>query len=503
MKILHLVPDTNLFIQCRDLGELDWSRLGEFDEIHLIVCRPVQREIDHQKQRGNDRIGRRARETHSMFREVIVGGGTCKLIRGADPLVRLLIDPSCLHNPALGDRLDYGEIDDRIVGCVDAYRKQHPDSDAHLLTHDSGPMASAQMLSVPCIPIPDNWLRPPEDNEVERENRRLRKKLADIENTEPRFAIAYVDAHGNEADALEFEWPAYEKLSDSAISGIMRSLTSRLPLVTDYGSHELVKRQVKSADFIFEVTETYTPASEHEITEYTKTGYPAWIERCECILRQLHVSLEKKSDPIFFSFASRNEGSRPGKDALVTITARGHFLIRPTQIEDDEKGDETQGDFDQDLSFPLPPKPPKGKLITNSDSTTLDKWNRIYSRLLPMVETVRPSAFPEIHFRRFADQKHDPNRFYYKPDRFVEPSEILSLECEQWRHGLDAESFEGELYFDRNAEKIHGSLECRIHAENLSIPVKKVVPVRGRPKPFDVHGFAQRMMEDLFRCMEK
>ena len=428
MKILHLVPDTNLFIQCRDLGELEWSVLGEFDEIHLIVCRPVQREIDHQKNRGNDRIGRQARKAHSMFREVIVGGGICKLIRETDPLVRLLIDPSCLPNPELGDRLDYGEADDRIVGCVDAYRKQHPDFDARLLTHDGGPMTSAQMLSVPFVPIPDSWLRPPEDNEAERENRRLRTKLAHFENAEPRFAIAHVGDHGNEVDSFEFEWPVYEKLSDDMISDIIRSLTDQFPLVTDYGSHGSVGRQVKTTGVNFNIPEIYTSPSEHEIIEYTKTKYPAWIERCEYILRQLHASLEEKSDPICFSFSSKNEGSRPGKDALVTITAQGNFLIRPPQIEDDEKEDEAQGASDHDLSFPPPPKPPKGKLVKSSDLPDLNKLRKMYDRMFPIANIVRHPPFPQIPLWEPANLRRDPNAFDYKPNRSLEPSESFSLE---------------------------------------------------------------------------
>ena len=478
--------------------------LGEFDEIHLIVCRPVQHEIDHQKQKGNDRIGRQARKAHSIFREIIVCGGICKLIREADPLVRLLIDPSCLPNPALGDRLDYGETDDRIVGCVDAYRKQHPDLDARLLTHDSGPMASAQMLSVPFVPIPDSWLRPPEDNKTERENRRLRTKVAHLKNAESRFAITHVDDHGDEADSFEFEWLVYEKLSDDAISDIIRSLTDQFPLVTDHGSHESVERQITlTTGAVLNVRETYTPPSERQIAEYTKTEYPAWIERCECILRQLHVSLEERSDPIFFLFSSKNEGSRPGKDALVTMMAQGNFLIRPPQIRSDEKEDETQGDSDHDLSFPSPPKPPKGKPAKHSSLRALDELNKMYSRIRPIGMSVQSWELPEISSLRSRGWKRDPNQFYYKPDRSSEPSESFSLECEQWRHGLDTELFEGELCFDRNAEEIHGALECRIHAENLTIPAKKLIRVRGKPKPFDVRSFAQKMVEDLFCRMEK
>jgi len=498
VKTLHLIPDTNLFIQCHDLGEIDWSELGEFDEILLIVCRPVQREIDHQKQRGNDRIGRRARKTQSMFREIIVGGGTCKLIREADPLVRLLIDPSCLPNPALGDRLDYGETDDRIVGCADTYRKQHPDSDVRLLTHDSGPMASARMVSVSFVPIPDSWLRPPEDNETERENKLLRTKLAHIENAEPRFTVAHAGAHGDNTDTLEFEWSVYEKLSDDIISNIVKSLRDQFPPVTDYGSREPVERKVQLAlGSVLSIRETYTPPSEREIAGYTKTEYPAWIERCESILRKLHVSLEKRGDPIFFAFSSRNEGSRPGKDTLVTIAAQGNFRIRPPQIEDDEKEDETQDGSDHDLSFPSPPKPPKGKLTKNPGFPALDELNKIYGKIVPMIEPVQHLPFSHTLLKS-VNQRRDPNAFYYKPDRSMEPSEAFSLECEQWRHGLDAEWFGGELCFDRNAEEIHGALECRIHAENLTIPAKKLIRVRGKPKPFDVRSFARKMMEDLF-----
>ena len=47
-RIIFLFPDTNLFIQCLPLVELDWSMWKQFDEVHLIVSRPVQEEIDNQ-----------------------------------------------------------------------------------------------------------------------------------------------------------------------------------------------------------------------------------------------------------------------------------------------------------------------------------------------------------------------------------------------------------------------------------------------------------------------
>ena len=53
-NILYLFPDTNLFIQCFPLEQLDWSEWREILEIHLMVCLPVQQEIDEQKTRGKN-----------------------------------------------------------------------------------------------------------------------------------------------------------------------------------------------------------------------------------------------------------------------------------------------------------------------------------------------------------------------------------------------------------------------------------------------------------------
>jgi hypothetical protein len=51
-NIAYLFPDTNVFVQCRPLEELDWSSWRELDEVHLVVSRPIESEIDAHKNRG-------------------------------------------------------------------------------------------------------------------------------------------------------------------------------------------------------------------------------------------------------------------------------------------------------------------------------------------------------------------------------------------------------------------------------------------------------------------
>ena len=86
-SVVYLFADTNLLIQCR---ELDWSAWNEFDEVRLIVSSPVLREIDYRKNKGNDRVGNRARATSAMFREIL--NDEYKLVRGSGPCVKLSVE---------------------------------------------------------------------------------------------------------------------------------------------------------------------------------------------------------------------------------------------------------------------------------------------------------------------------------------------------------------------------------------------------------------------------
>lgn len=56
---LYLFCDTNLFLQCRPLEDLDWSKWQEYGSVNVIVCAPVLREIDALKNKGNNRQSRK------------------------------------------------------------------------------------------------------------------------------------------------------------------------------------------------------------------------------------------------------------------------------------------------------------------------------------------------------------------------------------------------------------------------------------------------------------
>ncbi len=271
-RSLSFFPDTNLFIQCRPLEELDWPEWADFEEIHLIVCRTVQREIDQRKNRGNDRSAQRARKTSSLFRSMIETG--CQVIRDKGPRVELILESSSIPSPNLKDRLDYSKPDDEIVGFLYRYRQQNPEADIRLLTYDTGPMMTAKSLDLPFVKIKDAWLLPPESNETERENRRLKEEIAHLRRVEPKFCVRCLDNNESEIGILEVKYPFYEPLNEHDISAFIDQLRNRFPVATGFDSHGQTGRVSTPADIL---TRIYTP-SDRDIARYRDEEYPAWLE---------------------------------------------------------------------------------------------------------------------------------------------------------------------------------------------------------------------------------
>lgn len=474
-RTLSFFPDTNLFIQCRPLEELDWSEWADFEEVHLIVCRTVQREIDRQKHYGNGRVAQRARKTSSLFRSIIEED--YKVIREKDPHVKLMLEASSIPSLELRDRLDYNEPDNEIVGFLYQYRQQHPEVDVRLLTHDTGPMMTARSLDLPFVQIKDDWLLPPESNETERENRRLKEEITHLRKTEPEFYIRCLDNDESEIDTLEVKCPFYEPLNEHEVSAFIDQLKSRFPIVTDFGSR---RRTDKSSTLgsIIEISRLHPPPSERDIAKYRDEEYPTWIEDCKNILFNLHKALLRDTKAPIFRLGVTNKGSRPGKNALVVIASKGNFKICPPQLEDDEHSKEQRI---LDRLLPIPPKPPKGQLFTDLNRSFLPR---------PDSSLYLPPDMTRFHSR-------DPDAFYYKPDQPQMPVESFSLGCEQWRHGIAEECFEGEIFAANDQDKIQGAIECEIHAENLSSPAKKIIPVRITVKRESTRDYAANLVTKL------
>ena len=482
-RTLVLFPDTNVFLQCLPLDQLDWSEWVDYDDIHLIICRPVQRELDKHKNRGNDRLGRRARKTCSMLRQFILKGDTCTVIRDSKPRVTLSMTLTLSPSRRVSEFLDYSQCDDALVGCVYAYCDAHGNVDARILTHDTGPLATAKELDLRFTPVPNSWLLPPERTTKDRRIARLEKQVELLKASEASFRTRCLEDDGTETDLLTVEYVIYEPLPDQDMIKLMDTLATHFPIATEFGERQPIERVG-----LLGTREVYEPATDEAIANYTEEGYPSWLDNCRDALSRLHHALQRKMKPAFH-LGVRNEGSCPGKNVLVIISAGGAFKIRPPQFEDDVAvaAEETVNS----VHLPHPPEPPRGKWVRQSI------WDFLSSIKLPeLADRMDMTTGLDLPLLS-RDQSRDQDAFYYKPDRPIDPVKSFKLECEQWRHVTDEEVFDGEIYVDCEGPEISGALELEIHAENLSTPVKSLTPVRIRVRRVSTMDRALELVREL------
>ena len=420
---IYLFPDANVFLQCKALQEIDWrscDALAEFEEIHLLVSLPVMNEIDKLKSRGNDRLGRRARKANGIIRDLVLSDNPQRAVRSANPTVTLAEVTSI--QPTRGF-LDYEIWDNRILGCVDAYRSAHQDRDVRFLTHDTGPMATAKNQRIPLVPVPNDWLLDPEPSAAERRVAELEAEVKRLEQTRPQFDIQFL---GTEDNTLTGECIVARSLTDSEVSELVSQLRRR----------------------------------------FSGSSTSEWLENCERVLRNLHTSIQHQSARLLVEVAVENRGTVPAKDALFEIIGHGPILLG-VPLDDD---DSYRAYRREKIGLPSPPSPFDSMMIQSPIHVPFD-----YSKLPP----------------------RDPNSFYFRPNRPVEPVETIAWECQQWRHESDTECFFAEIYVDSENPTFEGTIECRIHAENLPSPVKSLVKVRIAGEPVDIVERAAQLVAQV------
>ena len=506
--------DTNLFLQCCSLEQLDWTKWNCFKEVRLIVSNPVLREIDHLKSKGNVRVGKRARATSAMFREM--RKDEQKVILAANPRVILSIEPQHTYNRDIGERLNYQERDDQLVGILYEFVQCHPDTDVRLLTHDTTPLYTAKGLGLRVDLIPDNWLLPPESTKIEKKIRSLESEITRLKENEPFFSIRCVNHSGTNLDCYSTSFIWFEPLTNDQVDNLMQCLKRRFPMESNFGSEKSAERSVKPQTIfdhlIGNTKEEFIPAPQEEIRKYREEAYPEWLEQCKKLFRNHHQTLQHQLPLPKFSFLAKNIGTRPANDVLVSIKARGHFQIQPPLINDEE---DVQSGKDDELTnlkaeeLPRPPIAPRGQWKQTTGGLQGNLFQDIEAIKRQLSSTVNFPHIPEVRHNTFLSELdirpeldippalHDPNAFYYKPQRPLSSSSSFALCCDQWRHEEGEELFEGEIHLSVDQNKIDGELLFRIQASNLSKSACKKIPVRIKISHISAFESARAMVEKL------
>ena len=421
MPPIYLFADTNLLLHYQPLHQIDWSKLGDFDQIEVIVCRTVQREIDRLKDGRDGRRSDRARKAASTFLEIAQLGSQEQ--RTASPHVTLNLDETSRPKQDLDNLLDYSQNDDRIIGHLAQFREDNPFADVRLLTRDSGLVLTARNLSLPCEVPPDDWLLRPEPDDRDRKIQELTRQLGELQAQEPAFQFSCDQQSDARPGHVEIAYEAFRPLDQTERVQVLQRLQNLYPPT-------VVKKDRLSAK---------------AISYYEERGYLEWIAQCRELLDLVNFAVQFEHCPEL-TVRIQNNGSRPATSALVEIRVTGTFGLTAPMSELKEIG------LAPVAARPIPPEQPQPQ----SWWTTMLHLDG--SSLL---------ARRELDFSpRFRDQED----FEYASEVRAEPEPSLRFTCDLWRHSLEPKEFTVRLVPATIDSPITGEIICAVHADNLTKP---------------------------------
>lgn len=473
-----LVVDTNLFLECRALSDLPWHELG-FASVDLIVSRPVQQELDNHKKNERGRTFKKALAATKLLRELVTSAQTAIVIRDSEPRVILSIMPASRIRPELNDNLDPTINDDAIILRMLQYQRDNDAANVQLITHDTGPMATAASLGIPFIPIPDTWLMREQDDVATKEANKLKVELQRLRSQEPQLDIKVYDDDGNEISRLDAQVSSYEPLTFGEVSALMEDIQQHFPMAMEFGTAETTpqsRQQFPEFRGLTGITVTeFTPASDADIRKYQQESYPAWLSACRDQLEALDRRLNARAGWPEIDFVVANSGTRPATRSLVKFMAQGNIEIFPQRYSDDDEEPSPARGFES-IRLPNPPSPPRGVWTRKTN----DPASRVAAMMAghfndPFAATMRDPLLGLNYMR--PPTPHDPDCFYWKGGRPSFPKSVVELTCENWRHNVGDEHFRFRITAS-NSANISGAIQCEIHAENLSNPATLALPVR-------------------------
>nr|WP_315051726.1 PIN domain-containing protein [uncultured Brevundimonas sp.] len=486
MSPLIVVPDCNVLIHGRSLHEIPWETFGA-DAIEIRIVGQVVSEIDSVKNRAG-RPSRIARDISSQFRTLLDAPDQTEVICETGPRVtRRLWLGRRETRTATREGLHLGHGDQAIINQVLAM------SDAGeqviILTDDVLAAALARDFGATFKLLPDDWRRPAEQDEAQKEIARLRTENARLQSAEPRFSAWFETRAGEQIERLEATVGIPVALAPEFVDGLMARVARAAPMADlkppapsppRKGSPDLASLREEWGGGI-------RPVSAQQISKYEE-AYRSWLQKIRSLFEQLHVHRTRRREWPEVLFVADNEGERPASHTLVELEARGEiFIERPVrrtgavkEVEAAQIRSETHLDMP-----PVPPKPgPREITLSALAIAGLDR---------PM-----PSISPAL---MGIPKGREADAFYWRDSR-GEPGDRLEVECASWRHKREPERFRFAINC-APADSVRGAVIATLSADNVSEPLTVTLPVRIGFESAALEEDAERMVQAFERAMAR
>jgi hypothetical protein len=190
-----LIPDVNLFLQCRSIKDLPWQNVSDSDHIIIYIGRTLQEEVVALKSDGNQRRSRRARDANSFFKQLLRAPDGKIVLKESKPRVESMFMPKLDSQRVKLSVFDLSKADDRHVEEAAAFCSMNFGRKAAILTHDIGPILTAREVGIAYVEIPDDWLLEPDKDDKQKQIDDLTRQVKTLKKQYPDLSTCSVDVY--------------------------------------------------------------------------------------------------------------------------------------------------------------------------------------------------------------------------------------------------------------------------------------------------------------------
>jgi hypothetical protein len=179
---LSVFIDSNVFLQLRDIKDLDWhDKLDVQGWIEIVVAPVIIGELDKKKVDRNSRLRDRSRAALALIEGASAATGT-RIELVARPRLTLHLTNPLVVDWSKTPTLDRTSNDDMLVAVALAYP-----GNTVLMSHDTGPIIRSRLHGLSAVRAPDEWLLPHQPDEAQQEIQNLKREVLELRNTRPRI----------------------------------------------------------------------------------------------------------------------------------------------------------------------------------------------------------------------------------------------------------------------------------------------------------------------------
>lgn len=446
-----LFVDSNLFLQCRPLQDLDWDRLVGREEVTILVPSAVLAELDTHKSDGNSRRAQRARRALQFLNSLLVSPDDTVIVRTTPTKVIAQFAPEVSGDQSTSN-------DDSILFEVAEMTRTHGNQTVGLVTHDTNLKVKAKRKGLRFFPLPDEWLLAPEPDERDKRVRQLEEEVALLKRQTP---IIEITLDGNQEIGLIV--PSYEPLTPDTVERLVKAMTAKFPMKTDFSLTSTERLLSVGGNGMFGLR----PPADWEIAKYQNEKYPNWERSLRGHLEQLHSYLRIRDATADIRLLIANNGTVPGEHVHIALrVSEGLLNVDPEHHNKLMKKLLTRPEA------PSPPQPHQTSLDSSSNLHAINRFTQPYQLQRP----IRPNR----------------DEFYLKAGKDIDTEWVW--ECENMRHGVPPQEFSFRVGMNAHSQPSGGQMVIEVSAENLPKAAVKQYRIKIANVPADTEQTANEWL---------